>query len=1420
MARTSSYRKETLNQLNANDLFTVSSYEGTINDIPNYITRNISLDDLSDYINSTFSVDGINYDLQSINNDISGLTSSVATINSTLITQANSISANASYSLNLASSFGTFSSSGNLETLSQSFANTVMTTTNNSRFAESTFVNNLGSSFGTVAANGAVTISEAFADSVITTTASTRFATTTSVNTLTSTVSGKPDIFRQAAEPLTTNAVGSIWYDTDDNNKVYVLVAGSPNVWTLTSDDRIVTNSNSISTVNQSVTTLNNTLTAEAALIDELQTQFTFDTSGGITGTADALNTSISTAQSNAESASASKVDTLASKFFTGYNNSTGGFTAVNVSEAFANEIFDTTTSTNFASSSSLTTLSARVDTAETDIGNNETNIAAKPSVFRQDAEPSTTGVADKSLWYDTDDNNKLYVLNSGTWTATFDGRIGTNASNISTNTSNITANVTALGLRPKVFRQNAEPSTSGVPANSLWYDTDDNNKLYIYNGSSWVLTDDSRIGNNTTSIANANTSITANADAITARTSRIEELESQFTFDNNDSITGVADALSTSISTTATSAAGSVASDLDKLEAVFSFDSNNNVDGIQGALSSAVTTNANTAISNASLASASDVNELKSQFTFDSNNNITGVADALSTSISNTASSEAGAVATDLDKLEAVFSFDSNGDVDGIQGSLSTAVTSNANTAISNASLASAADVTELKTQFTFDSNGAITGVADTLNTTINTAQSDAESAAASKVDTLASQFFTGYNNSNGNYTAMTEAFANTVFTTTTNTDFASSSSVTTLSATVDTKPDTFRQASQPAVTGAAGSLWYDTDDGNKLYVLVAGTPKVWTATVDASIATAQQAANTAQSTANARPKTFNQTSAPAVTEPVGSIWFDTDDGNKSYILVSGSPNVWTNVQDSGISSATQAAAAAQSTADSRPKTFYTNGTAPAVTEPVGSIWYDSSSNNKPYILESGSPNVWTEVRDGNILAAQQAANAAQNTADSRPKVFRQTSAPATTEPEYSLWYDTDDDNKIYVLVGGTWTSTADARIDVNSSAIATVEGYAESRFSLKATAGNVVTGMSILAADGTTTDVSEIKFQADKFIVNSSSTNLTPFSISGGRINIDGDLVVTNGSATISGSNGSGDFIAALFKNTNAVSGNTAATGIEMRSSSDYHHIIKINGTGGTPGGLGSFDLSASYRLGRSNAGNNNYSTEIIKLNGAGLIIPSGTTQNHSDGMNIILNDDDGARTVNSGRLHVNGYYKTLFLDVPAATGSSGTYQNDMFAMRKWMTSSGGFERTVFKIDTNDHVHIRGTLYALLSTNHYLDMDNTGDSLKVAGDVVAYVSSDKRYKDNIVNISNPLDKLNKINGVSFTWNKISHKETGKKDIGVIAQEIEEVLPEIVETRDNGYKAVDYPKLTALLIESIKELNNKVKKLEDELTK
>jgi hypothetical protein len=105
--------------------------------------------------------------------------------------------------------------------------------------------------------------------------------------------------------------------------------------------------------------------------------------------------------------------------------------------------------------------------------------------------------------------------------------------------------------------------------------------------------------------------------------------------------------------------------------------------------------------------------------------------------------------------------------------------------------------------------------------------------------------------------------------------------------------------------------------------------------------------------------------------------------------------------------------------------------------------------------------------------------------------------------------------------------------------------------------------------------------------------------------------------------------------------------------------------------------------------------------------------------------------------------------------------------------------------------------------------------------GDIVAYSSSDSRLKDNITVIESPLEKVSKISGVSFNWNKEqSVYEVGKKDYGVIAQEIEEILPELVTTRDNGYKAVRYEKIVALLIESTKEQQTQISELKDLVNK
>jgi hypothetical protein len=103
--------------------------------------------------------------------------------------------------------------------------------------------------------------------------------------------------------------------------------------------------------------------------------------------------------------------------------------------------------------------------------------------------------------------------------------------------------------------------------------------------------------------------------------------------------------------------------------------------------------------------------------------------------------------------------------------------------------------------------------------------------------------------------------------------------------------------------------------------------------------------------------------------------------------------------------------------------------------------------------------------------------------------------------------------------------------------------------------------------------------------------------------------------------------------------------------------------------------------------------------------------------------------------------------------------------------------------------------------------------------GDIIAYSSSDIRLKDNIRVIESPLEKISKISGVSFNWNdKQSAYEAGKKDYGVIAQEVEEVLPELVTTRENGYKAVRYEKIVSLLIEATKEQQTQIEDLRNQV--
>ena len=114
---------------------------------------------------------------------------------------------------------------------------------------------------------------------------------------------------------------------------------------------------------------------------------------------------------------------------------------------------------------------------------------------------------------------------------------------------------------------------------------------------------------------------------------------------------------------------------------------------------------------------------------------------------------------------------------------------------------------------------------------------------------------------------------------------------------------------------------------------------------------------------------------------------------------------------------------------------------------------------------------------------------------------------------------------------------------------------------------------------------------------------------------------------------------------------------------------------------------------------------------------------------------------------------------------------------------------------------------------------------AIYATGDITAFYSSDIRLKKDIEPISEPIKKLMEISGVTYKWNEEYLKDKDvdgyfvrETEVGVIAQEVEKVLPEVIATRENGYKAVRYEKLVALLIEAVKDQQHQIDELKARL--
>ena len=185
------------------------------------------------------------------------------------------------------------------------------------------------------------------------------------------------------------------------------------------------------------------------------------------------------------------------------------------------------------------------------------------------------------------------------------------------------------------------------------------------------------------------------------------------------------------------------------------------------------------------------------------------------------------------------------------------------------------------------------------------------------------------------------------------------------------------------------------------------------------------------------------------------------------------------------------------------------------------------------------------------------------------------------------------------------------------------------------------------------------------------------------------------------------------------------------------------------------------------------------------------------------------------------------------PPTSDTNTTYTSSDFtvtALSGYSSNNGTFLRRdgTFATPPNDNTtysnlneFANGPGYTTYSSNQATDTTSTVQFalIRSTGDVVAYYSSDERLKDNVKPIENALEKLQKIRGVEFDWNDKQDVYEGH-DTGVIAQEVQKVLPEVVTEREDGYLAVKYEKMIGLLVESIKDLKAEVDELKTQLNR
>ena len=225
-------------------------------------------------------------------------------------------------------------------------------------------------------------------------------------------------------------------------------------------------------------------------------------------------------------------------------------------------------------------------------------------------------------------------------------------------------------------------------------------------------------------------------------------------------------------------------------------------------------------------------------------------------------------------------------------------------------------------------------------------------------------------------------------------------------------------------------------------------------------------------------------------------------------------------------------------------------------------------------------------------------------------------------------------------------------------------------------------------------------------------------------------------------------------------------------------------------------------------------------LTINGVDVATSASDLTNAITG--FVLEDGDGTEVTIAGGQEVK-FVEGGGIDIDwtdTSTGSDADPYDLTFTLNSDMRKSGNVD--VYTGNTSDYVFYDADVGMRFYTAGSEDMRLTdGGDLHVDNNIIGYSStiSDQRLKGNINKIENALDKLMQISGYTFTYN-----HDGKQSAGVIAQEVENIMPSAVQStnlifnddNDVEFKTVQYDQLTGLLIEAIKDLKAEIEELKN----